>query len=32
MDIVGEAATAGEKTEIFLTPYRLTDTVRHSAR
>jgi hypothetical protein len=32
MDIVGEAAPAGEETKILLAPHRLTDTVRHGAR
>ena len=30
-DIVGKAASAGEETEIFLAPHRLTNTVRHGA-
>jgi hypothetical protein len=32
MDIVGEAAPAGEETKILVAPHRLTDTVRYGAR
>jgi hypothetical protein len=32
LDIVGEAALAGQETRILLAPHRLTDTVRHAAR
>jgi hypothetical protein len=32
MDIVGEAAPAGEETKILVAPHRLTDTVRDGAR
>ena len=30
-DIVGKAASAGEKTKIFLAPHRLPNTIRHGA-
>jgi hypothetical protein len=32
LHIVGEAALAGQETEILLAPHRLTDAVRHGAR